>query len=89
MDTVPNSAKTQNTLPGRPAGQASEPGHPARNGWLAAGAGVMVLALSVALLFTGAAAASQLSDPGAMTRWGLPIAKAVQKIGRASCRERV
>ncbi|MFZ3451850.1 cytochrome c oxidase assembly protein [Arthrobacter sp. 7Tela_A1] len=38
----------------------------------------MILALGVALLFTGAAAASQLSDPGALTRWGLPIAKAVQ-----------
>ncbi|GAA1349412.1 cytochrome c oxidase assembly protein [Arthrobacter koreensis] len=78
MDTVPNSAKTQNTSPGRPAGSASEAGHPARNGWLAAAAGVMVLALGIALLFTGAAAASQLSDPGALTRWGLPIAKALQ-----------
>ncbi|MER1997559.1 MAG: cytochrome c oxidase assembly protein, partial [Arthrobacter sp.] len=38
----------------------------------------MVLALGVALLFTGAAAAAQLSDPGALTRWGLPVAKAVQ-----------
>ncbi|MER2137910.1 MAG: hypothetical protein ABS909_08645, partial [Arthrobacter sp.] len=63
MDSVPNSAKNQNTLPGHPSGQASEAGHPARNGWLAAGAGIMVLALGVALLFTGAAAAAQLSDP--------------------------
>lgn len=75
---MPNTAKTQNTLPGRPTGSASVPGNPARNGWLAAGIGVMVLALVTALLFTGAAAAAQLSDPGALTRWGLPVAKAIQ-----------
>ncbi|WP_423723829.1 cytochrome c oxidase assembly protein [Arthrobacter caoxuetaonis] len=75
---MPNSAKTQNTLPDRSSGAADGTGSPVRSGWVAAGIGVMILALGVALLFTGAAAASQLSDPGALTRWGLPIAKAVQ-----------
>ncbi|WP_396157415.1 cytochrome c oxidase assembly protein [Arthrobacter sp.] len=76
MDSVPNTVKTQNTLPGRSAGTA--PGSPARNGWLAAGICLMVLSLVVALLFSGAAAAAPLSDPGALTRWGLPVAKAIQ-----------
>nr|WP_237686241.1 cytochrome c oxidase assembly protein [Arthrobacter jiangjiafuii] len=38
----------------------------------------MIMALSAGLLFSGAAAAQQLSDPGALTRWALPLAKAVQ-----------
>nr|WP_237687641.1 cytochrome c oxidase assembly protein [Arthrobacter jiangjiafuii] len=38
----------------------------------------MIMALSAGLLFSGAAAAQQLSDPGALTRWALPMAKAVQ-----------
>ncbi|MFJ7750227.1 cytochrome c oxidase assembly protein [Arthrobacter sp. NPDC097144] len=38
----------------------------------------MILALTAALLFSGAAAAQELSDPGALTRWALPVAKAVQ-----------
>ncbi|WP_422453433.1 cytochrome c oxidase assembly protein [Arthrobacter sp. 7Tela_A1] len=74
---MPNSAKPQNTLPDR-SSAADGTGTAVRSGWVAAGIAVMILALGVALLFTGAAAASQLSDPGALTRWGLPIAKAVQ-----------
>ncbi|MCC3268494.1 bifunctional copper resistance protein CopD/cytochrome c oxidase assembly protein [Arthrobacter gengyunqii] len=38
----------------------------------------MFTALASALVFSGAAAAQQLSDPGALTRWALPVAKAVQ-----------
>ena len=38
---------------------------------------VAVLALVAALAYSGAAAAGQLADPGAFTRWGLPVARAV------------
>nr|WP_323962079.1 cytochrome c oxidase assembly protein [Arthrobacter sp. JZ12] len=37
----------------------------------------------LALAFSGAAAPRQLSDPGALTRWGLPISKAVHNIAVA------
>ena len=49
-----------------------------RSGWLIAAVVLLLLALTGALLFSGAAAAQQLSDPGALTRWALPIAKAMQ-----------
>ena len=67
MDTVPNTANSDTVA--APA---------VRNGWLAAAVAVMIMALSAGLLFSGAAAAQQLSDPGALTRWALPMAKAVQ-----------
>ncbi|MBP3035346.1 bifunctional copper resistance protein CopD/cytochrome c oxidase assembly protein [Arthrobacter sp. zg-ZUI100] len=67
MDTVPNTANSDTVA--APA---------VRNGWLAAAGAVMIMALSAGLLFSGAAAAQQLSDPGALTRWALPLAKAVQ-----------
>ncbi|MBP3042466.1 bifunctional copper resistance protein CopD/cytochrome c oxidase assembly protein [Arthrobacter jiangjiafuii] len=67
MDTVPNTANSDTVA--APA---------VRNGWLAAAGAVMIMALSAGLLFSGAAAAQQLSDPGALTRWALPMAKAVQ-----------
>ncbi|MEG9249464.1 cytochrome c oxidase assembly protein [Arthrobacter sp. Soc17.1.1.1] len=47
-------------------------------------AGVAVLAaLVVALFFSGAAAARQLGDPGALTRWGLPVAKVLNNTAAA------
>ena len=49
-----------------------------RRGWLIAAAAVMLTAMTGALLFSGAAAAQELADPGALTRWALPVAKAVQ-----------
>nr|WP_246018887.1 cytochrome c oxidase assembly protein [Arthrobacter crusticola] len=36
-----------------------------------------------ALLFSGAAASRSLGDPGALTRWGLPFAKAANNLGAA------
>ncbi|WP_049830864.1 bifunctional copper resistance protein CopD/cytochrome c oxidase assembly protein [Arthrobacter sp. RIT-PI-e] len=52
-------------------------------GWLIL-AGVLVLAaLVVALLYSGASAARQLGDPGALTRWGLPVAKALNNTAAA------
>nr|WP_231391944.1 cytochrome c oxidase assembly protein [Arthrobacter sp. 35W] len=52
--------------------------------WLLAGAGAALLALVAALAFSGAAATRQLSDPGAVTRWGLPIAQVVYNLSVAS-----
>lgn len=37
-----------------------------------------------ALLFSGAAAAREVSDPGALVRWGLPASKAVHNIALAT-----
>ncbi|RJU00922.1 copper resistance protein CopD [Arthrobacter frigidicola] len=52
-------------------------------GFLAAAGVLVALALLAALLFSGAAAARQLGDPGALTRWGLPFAKAANNLGSA------
>ncbi|WP_299166444.1 cytochrome c oxidase assembly protein [uncultured Arthrobacter sp.] len=50
---------------------------------IVAGAAVLV-AVVLALAFSGAAAPRQLSDPGVLTRWGLPISKAVHNIAVAA-----
>ncbi|MFB0834731.1 cytochrome c oxidase assembly protein [Arthrobacter halodurans] len=43
-----------------------------------------VVALVAALLFSGSTAAAQLSDLGALTRWGLPFAVAVHHIAMSA-----
>ncbi|NHU85055.1 bifunctional copper resistance protein CopD/cytochrome c oxidase assembly protein [Kocuria sp. JC486] len=48
--------------------------------WLAAPVVVMLLALVAALSFSGAAAAKEVADPGALVRWGLPISEAVRDL---------
>ncbi|MHA7141143.1 cytochrome c oxidase assembly protein [Arthrobacter sp. Sr33] len=53
-------------------------------GWLIAGGAAVVVALILALLFSGAAGPRQLGDPGALTRWGLPVAKALNNISVAA-----
>ena len=40
--------------------------------------------LTAALLFSGAAAARQVSDPGALVRWGLPVSKALHNVSLAT-----
>ena len=45
---------------------------------------VVLLALVIALFYSGASAARQLGDPGALTRWGLPIAKALNNTAAAA-----
>jgi len=45
---------------------------------------VLLLALAGALLFSGAAGARQVSDPGALVRWGLPISKAIHNVALAT-----
>lgn len=52
--------------------------------WQLAGLGALFLALAAALLFSGAAAAREVSDPGALVRWGLPVAKAIHNISAAT-----
>ena len=42
-----------------------------------------LLATVVGLLFTGAAAASVLQDPGALVRWGLPVARLTHDLSAA------
>ncbi|MGP4033602.1 cytochrome c oxidase assembly protein [Pseudarthrobacter sp. 1C304] len=52
--------------------------------WLFAGLAALFLGLVAALLFSGAAAAREVSDPGALVRWGLPVSKAVHNIALAT-----
>ncbi|NKX50235.1 copper resistance protein CopD, partial [Arthrobacter deserti] len=52
--------------------------------WLLGGGAVVVLALVAALVFSGAAAARTLSDPGALTRWALPLARSVHNLSAAA-----
>jgi cytochrome c oxidase assembly factor CtaG/putative copper export protein len=44
---------------------------------------VALLAIAVALAFSGATAPQLLSDPGPVVRWGLPIAKLLVNLGAA------
>ncbi|MHA7179193.1 cytochrome c oxidase assembly protein [Arthrobacter sp. MDB2-24] len=53
-------------------------------GWLILAGVVVFAALVVALFYSGAAAARQLGDPGALTRWGLPVAKVLNNTAAAA-----
>jgi cytochrome c oxidase assembly factor CtaG len=87
---VPKTANTDTAGAARSGRDArSATGAPAavpavRNGWLIAAAALMLTALASALLFSGAAAAQQLSDPGALTRWALPVFKALHNAAMAA-----
>ncbi|MGY2744751.1 cytochrome c oxidase assembly protein [Arthrobacter sp. UYCu723] len=52
--------------------------------WQLAGLVALFAGLSAALLFSGAAAARQVSDPGALVRWGLPLSKAIHNVSLAT-----
>ncbi|WP_369045549.1 cytochrome c oxidase assembly protein [Sinomonas sp. P10A9] len=52
-------------------------------GWSVAALAAAILALVAALLFSGAAGARQVLDPGTLVRWGLPIAKTVLNLSLA------
>ncbi len=52
--------------------------------WQLAGLAALFLGLAAALLFSGAAAAREVSDPGALVRWGLPVAKAIHNVSLAT-----
>ncbi|CAM3240160.1 Copper transport protein YcnJ precursor [Arthrobacter ulcerisalmonis] len=53
-------------------------------GWQLAGLAALFLALVAALIFTGAAGARSVSDPGALVRWGLPVSKALHNASLAT-----
>ncbi|YCI74613.1 bifunctional copper resistance protein CopD/cytochrome c oxidase assembly protein [Arthrobacter sp. R1-13] len=52
--------------------------------WLLGGLLAVILGLAAALLFSGAATARDVSDPGAFVRWGLPISKAAHNVSLAT-----
>ncbi|MDV8148635.1 cytochrome c oxidase assembly protein [Arthrobacter sp. B10-11] len=52
--------------------------------WQFAGLAALMLGLAAALLFSGAAAAREVSDPGALIRWGLPVSKALHNVSLAT-----
>ena len=52
--------------------------------WQLAGLAALFVGLAAALLFSGAAAARAVSDPGALVRWGLPISKAIHNVSLAT-----
>ncbi|WP_207344900.1 cytochrome c oxidase assembly protein [Arthrobacter sp. E3] len=51
-----------------------------RSRWWWLGLVAAVVAVVSALVFTGAAAVEQLADPGAVTRWGLPLATTIHNL---------
>lgn len=73
---------------GKPAGGNGAPASGSARGipgpWQLAGLGTLFLGLIAALLFSGAAAAPAVSDPGAFVRWGLPISKAIHNVSLAT-----
>jgi putative copper resistance protein D len=52
--------------------------------WQLAGLAALFLGLVAALVFSGAAAARGVADPGALVRWGLPVSKAVHNVSLAT-----
>ncbi len=85
---MPSAAKSRPTLP-QPSpsqgktgltGGATESARP----WQLAGLAALFLGLAAALLFSGARGTRKLSDPGALTRWGLPISKAIYNLSVAT-----
>ncbi|MBA4103384.1 MAG: copper resistance protein CopD, partial [Arthrobacter sp.] len=53
-------------------------------GWQLAGLAALFLGLAAALVFSGAAGARAVSDPGALVRWGLPVSKAIHNVSLAT-----
>lgn len=53
-------------------------------GWQLAGLAALFLGLAAALIFSGAAGARAVSDPGALVRWGLPVSKAIHNVSLAT-----
>ncbi|MEE2524271.1 cytochrome c oxidase assembly protein [Pseudarthrobacter sp. J75] len=81
---MPSAAKTpsQNSAPAALAAGGSAAGiAPA---WQWAGLAALFVGLVAALLFSGAAGARSVSDPGALVRWGLPVSKALHNVSLAT-----
>lgn len=85
---VSSAAKPRSTPPQPASGKAARGQASGVLGistrWQLAGLAALLLALAAALIFSGAAAARGVSDPGALVRWGLPVAKAVHNIALAT-----
>jgi cytochrome c oxidase assembly factor CtaG/putative copper export protein len=85
---VPSAAKSHPTAP-QPAPDRAAAGKVAgalgiSRPWQFAGLAALLLGLVAALLFSGAAAAREVSDPGALVRWGLPVSKAIHNVSLAT-----
>jgi cytochrome c oxidase assembly factor CtaG/putative copper export protein len=85
---VPSAAKSRSTAP-QPAPAKGADGKVSgalgiSRPWQVAGLAALFLGLAAALLFSGAAAARDVSDPGALVRWGLPISKAIHNVSLAT-----
>ncbi|HEU4668452.1 MAG TPA: cytochrome c oxidase assembly protein [Arthrobacter sp.] len=90
---VSSAAKPRSTQPPSVPGKGTRGnGAPARDGgamgisraWQLAGLAALFLGLAAALIFSGAAGARAVSDPGALVRWGLPISKAIHNASLAT-----
>ncbi|TNB68542.1 copper resistance protein CopD [Arthrobacter sp. BB-1] len=90
---VSSAAKPRSTQPPSVPGKGARGnGAPARDGgalgisraWQLAGLVALFLGLAAALIFSGAADARAVSDPGTLVRWGLPISKAIHNVSLAT-----
>ena len=80
---IPVPQPLRQTPPGERAALLPAPGGVSRT-WQIVGLVALFAGLAAALLFSGAAAARQVSDPGALVRWGLPVSKALHNISLAT-----
>lgn len=85
---MPSAAKSRPTTPQpRPDSGALARGGGAlgiSRPWQFAGLAALFLGLTAALLFSGAAAAREVADPGALIRWGLPVSMAIHNVALAT-----
>lgn len=85
---MPSAAKPQSTAtqsaPGKGAPGQGGGAPTVSRAWQLAGLAALFLGLVAALVFSGAAAAREVSDPGALVRWGLPVSKAIHNVAVAT-----
>jgi cytochrome c oxidase assembly factor CtaG/putative copper export protein len=77
--SVPAKGAPGKGAPGKDSGSLGIP-----RGWQVAGLAALFLGLAAALIFSGAAGARAVSDPGAFVRWGLPVSKAIHNVSLAA-----
>ena len=78
MPPVDSSPAT--TVPAAPNSAGGTFADGIRSRWWWLGLGAAIIAVVLALLWTGATAVAQLADPGAFTRWGLPVATTIHNL---------
>ncbi|WP_026536588.1 cytochrome c oxidase assembly protein [Arthrobacter sp. H14] len=78
------AASNQTSSSAGPGTTAAQPGVGIGSPWLLVGLGATVLGTVLALIFSGAAAARIAGDPGAIVRWGLPLADAIHNMALAA-----